>query len=109
MMTSMSGTAVAPGMVSFSILRTLFSGLASLDHLLRREVLRDEIFGPIRHAEFVSPTIHHRVTGAKIIGRGRRRDTPFQCGGAPEVALFGLIAAGEARQKIDEDEPMREN
>src|SRR5216683_2202641 len=95
--------------MTFSILQTLFSGLASLDHLLRREVLRHEIFSHIRHAEFVSPTIHHRVARAKIIGGGRRGDTPFECGGAPEVALSGLFAAEEAPKKIDEEEHLREN
>ena len=56
---------------SFFILRTLLSRLAGLGHLLRGEVLRHKIFGRFRHAELVSPTIHHRDGHAKIVG-GRR-------------------------------------
>src|SRR5258708_218308 len=56
----------------FSIPQTLLSGFMGLGTLLRRKVLWHEIFGHVRHSEFVSPTIHHRVAPAKIIG-GRRR------------------------------------
>ncbi len=97
-------------------LRTLFSGIycpdrqaLDLDHLLWRDVLRHEIFGHIRHAELVSPTIHHWVGRAKIVGGRRRRDAPFERGGAPGVAIQNSFAAEEAPQKIDKEESLREN
>src|SRR5260370_39329546 len=109
MMSSSSGNAVVAGMMTISILRTLFSGLAFLDHLLRREVLRHQIFGHIRHAEFVGPTIHHRIARAKIIAGRRRGDAPFKCGGAPGIAVQNFFAAEKAPQEIDKEESLREN
>src|SRR5216683_1199263 len=86
-------------------LRGMFSPLRAS----RCEMLRHEIFGHIGHAEFVSPTIHHRVVGAKIIGGRRRRDTPLEGGGAPRVTFRDLFAAENAPQEIDEEEALREN
>src|SRR5260370_39384887 len=81
MMSSMSGVAVVPGMVILPLLQ-----LASLDHLLGREVLWHEIFGYTRHAEFVSPTIHHRFARAKIIGGRAEVDLTFSRAGAARAA-----------------------
>src|SRR3989442_1638978 len=103
-MTSMSGVAVVPGMAILPLLQ-----LASLDHLLGREVLRHEIFGYTRHAEFVSPTIHHRFARAKIIGGRRRSDAPFECGGAPGVAVRHLFTAKKTPKKIDEEQSLGKN
>src|SRR6266487_3423105 len=75
------------------ILRTLFCRLPHLDYLLPSlarllanlssklrtspfallrasggKVLRHEIFGQAGHAELIGPTIHHRASGAKIVG-----------------------------------------
>src|SRR6266705_5757277 len=118
-MISMSGTAVVPGMVNFSLLSalyspnftllTLFSRLVNFRHLLRREVLRHKIFGRIRHAKFVSPTIHHGVARPKVVGGRRRRDAPFERGGAPGIAFHNFFASKEAPEKITEEEPLREN
>src|SRR6266566_3077190 len=101
MMSSMSGVAVVPGMVILLLLQ-----LASLDHLLRRKVLRHEIFGYTRHAEFVGPTIHHRFARPKIIRGRRRRDAPFECGGAPGVAFRRLFSAKKAPKKIDKEQSL---
>src|SRR5882762_7457733 len=108
-MSSMSGIAVVPGMVIFSIPQTLLSGFTGLGTLLRRKVLWHEIFGHIRHAEFVSPTIHHRVARTKIIGGRRRGHAPLECGGAPGIAFQNAFAAPQAPQKIDEEDSLREH
>src|SRR6266568_641693 len=83
--------------------------LASLDHLLGREVLWHEIFGYTRHAEFVSPTIHHRLVRAKIIGGWRRSDAPFERGGAPGVAFRHFFSTKKAPKKIDEEQSLGKN
>jgi len=103
----------------------LFSGLASLRHLLpslcgllvnpasnlwatRGEMPRHEIFGHVRRAEFVSPTIHHGVAQAKIFGGRRGGDAAFERG-APGIAFQGAFPASEAPKKIDEENSLREN
>jgi hypothetical protein len=129
MMISSSGNAVVPGMMSFSTLLTLFSGLARLDYLLpsltgilanpcsklsrspfaplgasRNQVLRRKIFSHAGHAELVSPTIHHRVVRSKIIAGRRRGDSPFERVGAPGVAVHTFFAAEKTPQKVKKEE-----
>src|SRR6266852_6072212 len=59
--------------------------------------------------DFLSSAIPLRFASPKIIGRGRRGDTPFECGGAPRVAFRTPFAAEEAPQKINEKNALREN
>ena len=68
--------------------------------------MKQEVFRAMLGSEFVGSTINHWFANAKIAGRRRGWDGPFECGGAPRILILGFVAAPQSPGKIEEEESL---